>query len=407
MKINPRAACLAAVSAIVCIPLAAQPSAQDPSLPPFMTPPGAAQVIPPPPGSAPGREWVVVERRAVGGNTTVGGTVVPAEEITFTAQMPGGVERISGAEGDFFQKGAVLAVIDDSEMRAKRAAALAQIRNAEAAVRNAQVQYHRERRDPTPQGGNMMSQMMPMPFFGDDKPTGVQRSATLYQYGTQIKQAQGSLIAAQAQLREIDAKMMDVRSVAPFDGYIVQKHVNQGDTVQPGQPLLSFADMNRLLVQADVPTRIAAPLQPGFTTRVKLDDAAQTVVIAHVAQVFPMADPTRHTVRVKLDLQPGAPAKAGMYAEVLVPQPMSDQGALPVIPVSAVVYRGGLPMVHVLDAQEEPRMHLLRLGEQFGNVVTVLTGLKGGERILLHPDRTDERSPQGRAAPSLHFGADK
>jgi len=392
MKTNLRAARLAALSACVCAPLAAQVPGQDPQYPPFMTPPGAAQVIPPPPGTMPGHDWIVVERRPVGGNTTVGGSVVPAEEITFTAQMPGSVQRIAGAEGDFFKKGTVLAVIDDSEMRAKRAAALAQIRNAEAAYRNAQVQYQRERRDPTPQGGNMMSQMMPMPmpFMGDDKPSGVQRRATLHQYGTQIEQAQGSVMAAQAQLREIDAKLMDVRSIAPFDGYIVQKHVNQGDTVQPGQPLLSFADMTRLQVQADVPTRIAAPLQPGFSTRVKLDDANETVVLARVVQVFPMADPTRHTVRVKLNLQPGAPAKAGMYAEVLVPQPMSDQGSLPLIPVSAVVYRGGLPMVYVLDAQEEPRMHLLRLGEQFGDMVTVLTGLQGGERILVHPGRADK-----------------
>jgi multidrug efflux pump subunit AcrA (membrane-fusion protein) len=347
------------------------------------TPPGAAQVIPPPPGAAPA--WLVVERRAVGGNTTIGGTVVPTEEITFSAQMPGNVELIAGSEGDFFKKGAVLVAVDASELRAKREAAIAQIRNAEAAYRNAEVQYHRERKDPTPKQGNMMSQMMPMPFFGDNKPTGVQRDATLHQYGTQIEQAQGALVAARAQLREVDAKLQDVKSIAPFDGYIVRKHVNKGDTVQPGQPLLSFADMGRLQVQVDVPTRLAAPVQPGFSTRVKLDDPSQTVVMARVTQVFPMADPTRHTVRIKLDLQPGAPAKAGMYAEVLVPQPMSEQGSLPIIPVSAVVYRGGLPMVYVLDAQETPRLHLLRLGEQFGDAVTVLTGLQGGERVLLQP----------------------
>jgi hypothetical protein len=55
------------------------------------------------------------------------------------------------------------------------------------------------------------------------------------------------------------------------------------------------------------------------------------------------------------------------------------------IPVSAVVYRGGLPMVYVLDTQNQPRLHLLRLGEQFGEQVTVLTGLQGGERILANP----------------------
>lgn len=385
-----RLAALAAVTLSLSWPVAGSLQAQE-SMPPLLTQPGVgtdqaavgAQVMPPSPSSGPG--WVLVERRLVGGDTTIGGTVVPTQEITFTAQMPGAVQLIAGAEGDFFKRGAVLAVIDDSEMRARRAAAIAQISNAEAAFRNAEVQYFRERRDPTPQGGNMMSQMMPMPFFGDNKPTGVQRDATLHQYGTQIEQARGALVAAQAQLKEIEAKLQDVRSIAPFDGYIVRKHVNKGDTVQPGQPLLAFADMGQLQAQVEVPTRLAAPLQLGFTTRVKLDDPNQTVVMARVAQVFPMADPTRHTVRVKLDLQPGVPAKAGMYAEVLIPQPFSEQGSLPVIPVSAVVYRGGLPMVYVLDVEGTPRLHLLRLGEQYGDTVTVLTGLQGGERILLRP----------------------
>jgi multidrug efflux pump subunit AcrA (membrane-fusion protein) len=336
-------------------------------------------------GDGQGPRWVVVERRTVGSNTTVGGTVVPVQEITFTAQMPGNVDLIAGNEGDFFERGAVLVKLDPSALRAKRQAAVAQINNAQAAYRNAEVQYQRERRDPTPTQGNMMSQMMPMPFFGDNDDSGITRDANLHQYGTQIEQARGALVAAQAQLREIDAQLEDVNSVAPFDGYITQKHANTGDTVQPGQPLVSFADVGRLQVQADVPTRLSAPLNPGFVTRVKLDDTSGTIVAARVAQVFPMADPTRHTVRVKLDLQPNAPAKAGMYAEVLIPQHGSGHGSLPVIPVAAIVERGGLPMVYVLDDDDQPRLHLLRLGEQFGSTVSVLTGLQGGERILLEP----------------------
>jgi multidrug efflux pump subunit AcrA (membrane-fusion protein) len=328
-----------------------------------------------------------VERRAVGGASSVGGTVIPLEEITFTAQMPGNVETIAGAEGDFFKKGSVLAVMDESALRAKRQAAIAQIRNAEAALRNAGVQWQRELEDPSPKQGNMMSQMMPMPmpFFGDSNGSGVHRGATLYGYTTQIEQARSALATAQAGLREIDAKLKDTKSIAPFDGYITQKHVNQGDTVQPGQPLLGFANMNQLQIQTDVPTRLSAPLQPGFITQVRLDDPDQTIARARVAQIFPMADATRHTVRVKFDLEPGVPAKAGMYAEVLIPQAGAQQSTLPMIPGSSVVYRGGLPYVYVLDGQNQPRLHLLRLGEQYGDSITVLSGLQGGERILANP----------------------
>jgi len=313
--------------------------------------------------------------------------VVPVEEITFTAQMPGSVKFIAGAEGDRFEKGQVLAVLDESAMLAQRQAALAQIRNAESAQRNAAVQYDRERENPTPkQSGNMMSQMMPMPFMGDDGDNKVHRGATLYQYRSQMEQAQGAVMAAQSQLAEIDAKLKDTKSTAPFAGFITHKHVNQGDTVQPGQPLLSFANMDQLQVQVDVPTRLAGSLHPGAMTQVRLDDPSQTVVEARVAQVFPMADATRHTVRAKFDLKPGNPAKAGMYADVMIPQPRgagSGAEVQPVIPVTAVVWRGGLPMVYVQDAEGQPRLNLLRLGEQVGDEVGVLTGLQGGERVLI------------------------
>lgn len=282
----------------------------------------------------------------------------------------------------------MLAALDESQITAQRQAAIAQIRNAESAYRNAGVQYYRERENPTPQqSGNMMSQMMPMPmpFMGSNGDKDVHRGANLHQYGTQVEQARGAVSTARSRLQEIDAKLKDVQSVAPFDGYITRKHVNKGDTAQPGQPLLSFANMGQLQIQADVPTRLSAPLGPGFIVQVRLDNTNKSVVRARVAQIFPMADPTRHTIRVKLDLEYGAPAKAGMYAEVMIPQPGQDQGSLPMIPLSAVVQRGGLPMVYVMDTQEKPRLHLLRLGEQFGDQVTVLTGLQGGERVLANP----------------------
>ena len=128
------------------------------------------------------------------------------------------------------------------------------------------------------------------------------------------------------------------------------------------------------------------PEHAATITQVRLDDVKHTVPEARVAQVFPMADATRHTVRVKFDLKPGTPAKAGMYADVMIPEAPGrahSGDALPVIPMAAVVWRGGLPMVYVMDPQVEARLNLLRLGEQVGDEVSVLTGLRGGERVLV------------------------
>lgn len=327
----------------------------------------------------------VVQVRPIGAFTSIGGTVVPVREITFTAQLPARVELIAGNEGDFFAKGKTLVALDEEELLAQRRAAVAQISSAEAALRNAQVQFSRERQSPT--STNMMDQIMPgMGDLMGNNTKGVDRRANLHSYSTQIEQARSGLLQAQSQLQELDAKLRDAKSVAPFDGYIIRKHVNQGDTVHPGQPLVEFADMRQLQLQADIPNRLASTLWQGALVKIKLDNKQQSQLTAKVSQIFPMADPSRHTVRIKFDLPPSSLARAGMYAEVMLPEPGHQHSSYPIIPLSAVVNKGGLPMVYVIGHDQQPRLHLLRLGEQLSNnEVVVLTGLQGGEQILLNP----------------------
>ena len=68
----------------------------------------------------------------------------------------------------------------------------------------------------------------------------------------------------QAEIRAIDAKLRDARSVAPFDGVIMKKFVEVGDTVQPGMPLLKYADVEYLQIVVDVPGRLRPGLSEGM-----------------------------------------------------------------------------------------------------------------------------------------------
>lgn len=80
---------------------------------------------------------------------------------------------------------------------------------------------------------------------------------------------------------------------------------------------------------------------------------------------------------------PGGP---GMYAEVMVPDVNAPVNILPVIPNSAVVWRGSLPAVFVLNDKNKSELRLLRLGETIDNMnVSVLSGLRAGERIYAQP----------------------
>ncbi|HHS89648.1 MAG TPA: efflux RND transporter periplasmic adaptor subunit [Rhodobacteraceae bacterium] len=330
-----------------------------------------------------------------GGEATIGGTVVPFKEVTLTAQIPGRVTFLAGQEGHEATAGEVLVQIDDDDIQAQRRAALAQISQAEAALRNSQMQYSRELYAPRvdsitgfPGMGvpTLFDQFFTRGFannFGNSN-TAIERQADLYSRGVGINQAQSALLQAQAQLEALDAQLRDSQAVAPFDGVIIRKMVEIGDTVQPGMPLLDFAYTEYLRIEAEVPVRLAAGLSEDMIVPARLDVGGVTVD-AKVAQIFPVADPKRHTVRVKFDLPIDTPGGPGMYVEVTVPDPTVPMRTEHALPAEALVWRGSLPSVFVLE-DGKPSLRLVRVGYPLPDGrISVISGLSGGEEVILNP----------------------
>ncbi len=326
----------------------------------------------------------------------LGGTVVPYKEVTLAAQVSGRIEMIAGTEGDRFNQEAALVALDDTELLAQRRAAFAEMMNADAVLRNASMQYSRELYSPnTPNqmqvpGGmglpNLFDQFFSRPaseFFGQSNSV-LDRQAELHSYGTQIEQARNAMLRTQSQIEQIDAKLRDTVGKAPFDGVITRKMVEIGDTVQAGMPLLQFANTDYLQIQVEVPARLVPSLNIGMTMPAKLD-VLNTPVQVRVAQIFPVADPQRHTVTVKFDLPIGTRTGPGQYAQVEISDTQLDAQTSPVIPRAALVWRGSLPGVYVLDG-ERRSLRLLRLGRDMdAQHVSVLSGLKQGDVIEVNP----------------------
>jgi len=332
-----------------------------------------------------------------GGAVILGGSVIPLKEVTLSAQVPGRVVSIAGEEGDEFKAGTELVRINDDDLQAKKAAIEAQLSAAQNAMQNAQVQYNRELWNPSvynprPMAGMGMPAMFD-DFFQDDGGSGfmpssggnksIERHADLVTQGTQVASARSRVKEAESGLRGINAKLRDTKAIAPFDGVIMQKMVEIGDTVQPGQSLIVFSYTRFLRIQADVPARLMPGLKKGMVVPARLD-VGNTLVNARVAQISPVADKKHHTVSVEFDLPQGVPGGPGMYAEVMIPDVGSPSRALPVVPMAAIDKKGSLPSVQVLDDENKPKMRLVRIGEVIDeNSVTILSGLKPGERILV------------------------
>lgn len=330
-----------------------------------------------------------------GNSVTIGGTVSPKNSATLAAQMPGRVLQLAGKEGDRFKAQDVLVVMNTEALLAKRQAAVSQLNSANMAWHNAKIQHHRQIVSPNTSqnapGGmgmpNMFDQVItnPMANMMGTRDSGAERSADVFNRRTQVDQAAQQVMQAQAAIQQIDAKLRDTRTLAPFDGVIVKKLVEIGDTVQPGQPMLEFADTQALQVIVDIPSRLVEGMQVNDVIRAKLD-SDEGDVNAKVATIFPVADSARHTIRVELDLPPQVRAAAGTYAEVYLNDAQATVSNFPTIPNSAIIWRGGLPMVYVLDDKQQTSLRIIRIGETLPNgEMTILSGLKENEMIVDKP----------------------
>jgi multidrug efflux pump subunit AcrA (membrane-fusion protein) len=347
---------------------------------------------------------ITVGSARTGISVTLGGTIIPYKMVTLNAELPGSIKIISGKEGDRFDEGEVLVHIDDDTLLAKRQEIEAQMRIAEAALRNADVQYNKTIVAPNYQGDAMMGglpSMMTMftdPMrssgFGRGDPD-FERYSDIYSQQTQVESAQASVIQADAQLKQLDAQIRNAKSIAPFSGIIMKKMAETGDTVQPGQPLVEFADVSRLQLLVDVPARLVTGLKEGMVMPAKLDVGGVRLEV-RVAQIYPGADMRRHSVKVKFDLPKGSPAAPGMYSEIMIPDMQAPVSSYPVVPTSSLLWRGTLPAVFILGDGGEPELRVVRVGELVDNKhVTILSGLVVGEQLLVNPSAAGWSSGEG------------
>lgn len=76
---------------------------------------------------------------------------------------------------------------------------------------------------------------------------------------------------AEAQLVRAKASLENARIYAPYDGTVLSVEINEGDNVGFGQPVLTFGDLSRLQVRAEVDEIDVANVAVGQTVQFSLD----------------------------------------------------------------------------------------------------------------------------------------
>jgi multidrug efflux pump subunit AcrA (membrane-fusion protein) len=172
------------------------------------------------------------------------------------------------------------------------------------------------------------------------------------------------------------------RITSPVNGLVTARQADLGFTATPGAPLLTVEDDSRYQLEASVEESQVAKIHTSDSAEVQIDALGTQEITGFVAEIVPAADPASRSYLVKIDLQTGdgLPAmKSGMYGKARF---IAGQKQALSVPEKAVIQRGQLVGVYVVDEAGAARFRLIKTGKRSGERVEVLGGLNDKERIV-------------------------
>jgi membrane fusion protein, copper/silver efflux system len=174
--------------------------------------------------------------------------------------------------------------------------------------------------------------------------------------------------------------MRTVTLAAPASGFVIDKKVVQGQSIQAGEELYTIADLSDVWVEAQLREEDAGRVGIGATATVQFTSYPGRPFSGRVTYVDPILGEQARTVKARITVpNSDGRIKPGMYATVILNS--STQSAL-TVPRSAVVQTGERALVFVDLGNGKLNAQPVRLGRTGGEYVEVLSGLTSGQRVV-------------------------
>jgi RND family efflux transporter MFP subunit len=315
-------------------------------------PPATASASPP-------LDTLVLEPRVAPLERVLDGRIEAVNQGTVAAQTSGRVTEILYDVNDFVPAGAVIVRLRATEQRAGLLQAQAALRAATARDTEARQKYERASR------------------MYDDR---VVSKAALDEALAGRDAAQAELAAARAGLQSAQEGVAYTEIRAPYAGVVTRRDVEVGETVAPGTPLMSGLSLRYLRVAVDVPQSVVDQVRRIRKAAVYVGERR---IEASKLTIFPEAAGPSNTFRARLELpENAADLYPGMFVKVAFV--IGERQRL-LVPRVALVERGEMTGVYVIDTEGAVTLRQVRAGHSFGTQVEVLSGLASGERIATDP----------------------
>ena len=318
--------------------------------------PGPTQVGLHPLGEAP---TVTVERIAVLFSEEAVGTVQAAHETEVGAKIMARVLAVHFQAGQHVEKDQVLIELGKSDLEARLSQAQAAVDAAKAALDQAQTNYDRIARLRT------------------------QDSASELEFTTatnELTAARANHEQARGSLREAEAVLEYATIRSPLAGVVIDKAVDVGDMVKPGQTVLRLYD--RLQLVATVRESLATSLQVGQQLPVTLE-ALDLRCHGTISEIVPEANVLSRAFHVKVTGPCPPGVIPGMFGRLHIP--LGERQELQ-IPQTAVRRVGQVPYVYRVVGDTQVERAFIQIAGEHDAKIAVASGLSAGDRIVADPN---------------------
>lgn len=336
------------------------------------------------------------------------GTVRSKTTSILSSKTVGNILAVHVREGDRVQTGQLLIEIDDRDSRSQLQKAEAGLREvlegleeieqnvqaaqaakgaAEAGKSLALVTFHRyqallEQKSASQQEFDEVEAKMKIADAEADRAGRMLQAVTAKKSQVLAKMEQ-----AKADITRAQIYVGYSRITSPMNGVIVSKQAEIGLLAAPGVPLLTVEDNSRYRLEVSVEDSMLGKIGLGTSSQISVDALGAEEFPRRVTEIVPASDPGSRSSTVKIDLldmkvssRSLAVLRSGLYGRARF---SIGQKQILKVPLKAILQRGQLVSVFVVDSSQILHLRLIKTGKQYGDQLEVLAGLNDGDRIVV------------------------
>ena len=344
-------------------------------------------------------DTVTPQRISIQREVELAGSLIASDQARVSSEVAGIVRQVLVELGQEVSAGQVIMQLDTQELELSLQRAESQLRQTEAQLGIDGVNT----KEPPPD--EQISSVRLAMANHDDAIAQLRRAERLRQQNllpqadldtaeTRVKVNEANYRAALENVQSLKATLQDRRHAveqtqkklkdagirAPISGQISERLVNQGEFIRENTPVVSIVKLNPLKIQTSVQERYAGVIRAGLPVDFNVESEPGHKFSARVAFVSPTVDASTRTFPIEVlvdnttrSLKPGFFAKGVIYTH-------RDENVM-ALSENAISTLAGVSNVYVIESDGKIRQQAVTRGVRSGNLVEILSGLEGNERL--------------------------